>query len=294
MTNNYRNTNFFYKLKEVLFKKKTTIIITLVLLIIFGLSSYLGYKTYKYDKCIDLAQICIKRDNFDEAINNYRLAGEYNLAYNCDNDINNVNKLKDSKLSYKVGIEELNKKNYDKAVLELKNVIPKDKKRYSNALKKLKICENINLDLAKKCMQQKDYEKAMKYLSIASSIEANSEEINKLYSDCSDAINKTKIDSNTQALTQQKEDYSPQKIVDSNGKQIWKIYISSGTLHFTGTYKGNGNFIVKLSDNNQNMIELIANEIGDYVADKTVSVSYVGWYYLEIDGSDGKWNYKWE
>jgi len=87
--------------------------------------------------------------------------------------------------------------------------------------------------------------------------------------------------------------YAPQKIIDSNGKQIWKVYVSSGYFNFTGTYTGTGNFIAKLSDSNQSLVGVLANEIGDFVADKTITVPYKGWYYLEVYGSDGKWTYNW-
>ena len=88
--------------------------------------------------------------------------------------------------------------------------------------------------------------------------------------------------------------FAPKKIVDSDEKTIWKIYVDSGFLHFTGNYKGSGNFIVELLDDNQDLVKLIANEIGDYVSDKTVSVPYVGWYYLEVKGNDGSWKYNWQ
>ena len=87
--------------------------------------------------------------------------------------------------------------------------------------------------------------------------------------------------------------YESEMIVDSDGKQIWKIYISEGSLHLKSTYKGSGNFIVKLSNSNQELMEVLVNEIGDYIVDKTVIVPYVGWYYLEIYGSQGNWTYEW-
>jgi len=90
-----------------------------------------------------------------------------------------------------------------------------------------------------------------------------------------------------------KAQYAPQKIVDTNGKQIWKVYVSSGYFSFTGTYTGTGNFIVKLSDSNQDLVRLIANEIGDYVSNKTVTVPYKGWYYLEIKCSRGSYTCNW-
>lgn len=97
-----------------------------------------------------------------------------------------------------------------------------------------------------------------------------------------------------QEIEELTEEREPIKIIDKNGKQIWKIYISGGFFHFTGTYQGNGNFIVKLSDFNQDLVELLANEIGDYIVDKIVVVPYDGWYYLEIYGSDGSWEYRWQ
>lgn len=89
-----------------------------------------------------------------------------------------------------------------------------------------------------------------------------------------------------------KNEYAPQKIVDSNGKQIWKVHISN-SFHMSVTYKGTGNFIVKLSNSNQDLVTVLANEIGDYVLNKTVSVPGDGWYYLEIYCSHGSWTGNW-
>lgn len=151
----------------------------------------------------------------------------------------------------------------------------------------------------------RDYTRAQKYksennLSLAKiTIEKVSDNYNgpmkeQILSFKHNLVNKKETELQTTINTTVSQDqYKPQKIVDTNEKQIWKVYISSGQLHFTGTYKGTGNFIVKLSDSNQNLVEVIANEIGDYVADKIVSVDYVGWYYLEVHGTYGEWTYQW-
>ena len=83
-----------------------------------------------------------------------------------------------------------------------------------------------------------------------------------------------------------------QLIVDSDGKKIYKVYCSDGTISFDGSYSGNGNFIIELSDSNQDLEEIVCNEIGDYVVDKTVYVGE-GYHYLEIYCNDGTWNMTW-
>lgn len=219
----FKNNNLFKKLKAMLFKKKA-IIISAVLFLICGLVGYITYSNYEYNKYISLAKTAIKNDNFNEAINNFKLAEKYNPEYDSDNDINNINNvdnIKNSKANYKMGIEAFNKKDYAKAVDELSGVVAKDKKRYIDASNKIDICEKeivkSNLDLAKKYKQQKDYEKAIQYLSIASNTQPNNEEVNKLYNECSDAINKIKSDADAQAKAEQ-DAKDAQALVDEKAK----------------------------------------------------------------------------
>jgi hypothetical protein len=82
----------------------------------------------------------------------------------------------------------------------------------------------------------------------------------------------------------------PEKIVDIDGKQIWKVYITRGEARFNYTYTGTGNFSIKLLDENQDLLELVVNEIGDYVLDKTVKVPYAGLYYVQFEVSKGECN----
>lgn len=81
--------------------------------------------------------------------------------------------------------------------------------------------------------------------------------------------------------------------INRNGKKIWKVCMTSNTFRFEATYRGTGNFIVKLLDSNQDLEELICNEIGDYNVDKTVKVVKGNYYYIETYVSDGSWNSSW-
>lgn len=84
-----------------------------------------------------------------------------------------------------------------------------------------------------------------------------------------------------------------QLTINSNGKKIWKVCMTSNTFRFQATYRGSGNFIVKLLNSNQNLEELICNEIGDYNVDKTVKVVKGNYYYVETYVSNGNWNGTW-
>lgn len=81
--------------------------------------------------------------------------------------------------------------------------------------------------------------------------------------------------------------------INKNGKKIWKVCMKSNSFRFSAKFRGNGNFIVKLLDDNQNLQELLCNEIGDYDVNKTVKVKKDKYYYLEIYVSDGSWNGYW-
>lgn len=82
-------------------------------------------------------------------------------------------------------------------------------------------------------------------------------------------------------------------IVNRNGKKIWKVYMTDDEFRFKGTYTGTGNFIVTLLDDNQDYHANICNEIGDYIVDKTVSVTEGKYYYIETYCSDGRWSANW-
>ena len=81
--------------------------------------------------------------------------------------------------------------------------------------------------------------------------------------------------------------------INKNGKKIWKVCMTSNTFRFQATFRGSGNFIVKLLDSNQDLEELICNEIGDYNVDKTVKVVKGNYYYVETYVSNGSWEGTW-
>ena len=84
-----------------------------------------------------------------------------------------------------------------------------------------------------------------------------------------------------------------QLTINKNGKKIWKVCMTGNTFRFQATYRGSGNFIVKLLDSNQDLEESIVNEIGDYNVDKTVRVNKGEYYYIETYVSNGSWNGSW-
>ncbi|WP_317326703.1 hypothetical protein [Turicibacter sanguinis] len=83
-------------------------------------------------------------------------------------------------------------------------------------------------------------------------------------------------------------------IVDTDGKQIWKIQSISDDLFIKGSYVGEGNFIIKLLDDNQDLLKIVVNEIGDYILDKKIKLPYEGMYYIEIICTDGEFEYSWD
>ena len=82
-------------------------------------------------------------------------------------------------------------------------------------------------------------------------------------------------------------------IVDTNGKRIYKVCMSSSTFRISGTFKGQGYFSVKLLDDNQEFYDLLVNEIGDYVVDTSTQVTKGDYYYLQIECTRGSWNLNW-
>ncbi|MEN6351417.1 MAG: hypothetical protein ABFD08_18750 [Syntrophomonas sp.] len=188
----------------------------------------------------------------------------------------------------------------------LNEVIPEDTKRYQDAqIKKQEIINQL-IQYAQSFYDQGAFGASLDTINWVLKNQPDNEKAKELSKPISDARQKDIQAQADQMRAQQKEreqqekerekqirEANNQKIVDSNGKQIWKIYIDDGSLHFTATFNGSGNFIVKLSDSNQELIDVIANEIGSYKADRTVSVPYKGWYYLEIYCSYGSWTGNW-
>lgn len=99
----------------------------------------------------------------------------------------------------------------------------------------------------------------------------------------SERMNKTTIPSS---------EYKDKEIYNTDGKAMYKVYCLDGSISFSGSFEGSGNFIVKVLDDNQDLEELVCNEIGTYYLKKTVSVG-TGWHYIEIICSNGSWDISW-
>ena len=82
-------------------------------------------------------------------------------------------------------------------------------------------------------------------------------------------------------------------LIDSNGKQLWKVFALSNSIHFSASFTGSGHFSITLLNDNQDLEELVCNTIGNYVVDKSVEVSPGEMYYIELSTTDGRYNYSW-
>jgi len=291
-------------------KKRKIIALSTIIIVIAILGTFVGLNL-SYSSKVKQADEATNGKDYDKAVTLYGQALNIFNKSDTQSKLSNAEELQKSQKDFNEATTEFDSKGYYMASLLFQKVIKEDTANYDNAVEKAEESKNLyvaeRIDTAKKNASTNDYSKAITALNDALNIDSTNNEALDLrdkYKSAkadSDAKDKAEFDAknkaNDEAAKKAKEEeakkYQPQKIVDSNGKQIWKVYISNGSFHFTGTYKGTGNFIVQLSDSNQDLVAVIANEIGDFISDKTVQVGNVGWYYLEIRGSDGKWDYKW-
>lgn len=158
---------------------------------------------------------------------------------------------------------------------------------------------------AQEQLNNKEYEKAQSLLK--SYKDLGNQTILDMYNNATNEVNRIEAEKKAQEeaerKAQQEEERKRQQAeldakkdqltINKNGKKIWKVCMTSNTFRFQATYRGSGNFIVKLLDSNQDLEELIVNEIGDYNVDKTVRVKKGEYYYIETFVSDGSWNGTW-
>ena len=94
-----------------------------------------------------------------------------------------------------------------------------------------------------------------------------------------------------------KENSNPKadtRTINTNGKQVWKVYARSSEMHFTGSFQGSGYFGIKILDSNQDFFDLVVNEIGDCIIDKTIyGLIPDEMYYIQIECTEGSWSCSW-
>lgn len=88
-------------------------------------------------------------------------------------------------------------------------------------------------------------------------------------------------------------DKKDQVIINEPGKYMCKITAYSSVFHFTADYSGSGNFIVQLLDSNQNLVDLMANEIGSYHLDRSAAINPGSTYYVLVECNYGSWSGTW-
>ncbi|EQB88924.1 tetratricopeptide (TPR) repeat protein [Clostridium punense] len=264
------------------------------------------------DECVVNAEYLVTQKDYKGALIKLDEAKKLNRNLDLKEKSELIDVLKFSYECFTTGMEAFNRSDYKVAYNNLKSVKEIDKDNYLVAQEKIEECKPKliiqALEGAKKLADAKSYDSAISMINNALTNSPNNEELvnakNK-YTEMNNAKiaeeakvkqkeEEAKAKAEEQARAEERKKYEPQKIVDKDGKQIWKIYIQNGGIHFTGKYTGSGNFIMKLLNSNQELVKVIVNEIGDYVVDKTVYVKSDGWYYLEVFGSDGTWNYNWK
>lgn len=89
----------------------------------------------------------------------------------------------------------------------------------------------------------------------------------------------------------------PQTLTGSGPEASIPIALTSGVAVFNMTHDGSGNFAVTLWADDGDYVDLLANEIGDYSGEKSVTVNggilnaSPGIHWLDID-ADGSWTIK--
>ena len=75
--------------------------------------------------------------------------------------------------------------------------------------------------------------------------------------------------------------------------QVVEVELNKGKAVFDLTYRGEGNFIVSISDENGEPVDYIANEIGDWSGQKLVRIPKTGSYNVQVEDGNGKWEIRW-
>ena len=83
------------------------------------------------------------------------------------------------------------------------------------------------------------------------------------------------------------------EIQNSGGLYIVRFYLNAGSLRIYGKHTGQGTFVAKLYDLEQNMIAEMVNIEGYGEYDQTTQTS-PGYYYLIVQKSDGKFDLSYE
>ena len=115
----------------------------------------------------------------------------------------------------------------------------------------------------------------------------------ELESPAQDYASKPESNSTPESSSNSASSKKDELIVDTDTKKIYKVWAYDDTIQFSGSYEGTGNFIVKVLDDNQDLYNLVANEIGTYVVEKKVPVTKGKMYYIQIEVNDGSWSMKW-
>ncbi|MBL4937457.1 cell envelope integrity protein TolA [Clostridium sp. YIM B02515] len=162
------------------------LIIGILIAIIFIPTSVYAYKNYNYNKYYKLAIETLANEKFDDAVNYFRQSIKYSDKHNSDinSNIELVNILKKSKISYDEATKLLDDGKYLEAIDEFKKVPQKDTKYFEESKLKADFAKSeyikANLVNAKKEAENKNYSQAIVFLDNIVKIEPLNQEAGNL------------------------------------------------------------------------------------------------------------------
>lgn len=95
------------------------------------------------------------------------------------------------------------------------------------------------------------------------------------------------------SLPKQTISSKPIVLSGSNNQVTDKFYLSQGLVIFKNSYKGEGNFIAQLIDEDGDYVSLVANTIGTSETSSSAKIENEGYYRIEVTASSGShWTIK--
>lgn len=181
-------------------------------------------------------------------------------------DIKLAKTLADSKQNYALGVKQMDDKKYLDAVDSFKKVIKEDTDRYPDAQTKIDSCQKSyvqeNVQKAKDAADQQQYDSALSFLELALKVDPNNQEVLKLKSDYTAALEQQKaIDQPSSRLQALGEGRIPE-VPFGVGTPIGTILAQLGApdkkevLNYEGTARyyhyGNVSYLTYELDKNEN------------------------------------------
>lgn len=181
--------------------RKKLFIVAFAIMVLIGIAvptSIHAYNNSQYNKNFELGKKALDDREFDNAGKYFKACLKYNSRKESEinSELDLVNLIKQSDISYKQAMQLYNDKKYIDAIDAFKKVSDKDKKNYIDAQDKITLCRdtyiNGNIESAKKEAENKNYEGAIKYLDIVLTFDTENKDASSLKNQYNDEIARIK------------------------------------------------------------------------------------------------------